>query len=180
MKKLLAIILSFLCITVLFNGCSDGKKNNLLGCGFEFGMTKDEVNEIGREVTKNDAFDVDVSYSKDGIDRDRIIKGTSEDLMPYKTNYYFDDENKLYCIDFWIPMVNENDAEIILNNIISIYGKFEDYEETNDETDLGRFSAFTYEDKNIKVYITYDYSELMDNGTLMFYLVAPDHMVPQK
>lgn len=187
MKKALAFLLSLLCIVVFLCSCDDSKKDgdkkgqndtslNLLNCGFEFGMTKDEINEIGRKVTKSDNFDVDSSIFKDSIDRDRIIEGTGEDLLPYKTNYYFDDENRLYCIDFWVPLVKENDAKIIVNNVSSIYGKAEEYKETK----YNNIPALAYEDKNIQVYIMYDYSDLTNSGTLEFYIIAPGYEVPTK
>jgi len=193
MKKHLAILLSLLCVVVLFCSCDDNKKDgnkesqnnpslNLLDCGFEFGMTKDEINKIGRKVTKSDNFDVDSSLFKDGIDRDRIIEGASKDLFPYKTNYYFDEEDRLYCIDFWVPAVELNDAEIIINNITSIYGKKDEYnyKETDKETEYKTISTFTYKDKSIQVYIMYDYSYLMNSGTLEFYIIAPGYEVPEK
>lgn len=187
MKKLLALLLSLLSIVVLFCSC-DGKNEvsktnaslNLLDCGFEFGMTKDEVNKIGKKITKSDNFDVDSSIFKDGIDRDRIIEGASNTLLAYKTNYYFDDNDKLYCIDFWLPLVKENDAEIILNNILSIYGKADKYKETYEETEYEAISTFIYKDKKIQVYISFDYSYIVDSGTLEFYLIAPGYDRPEK
>ena len=144
MKKILAILLSFLCVVLLFCGCSDSKKRdgikeknssasnsdknsstvspnknntalNLLGCGFEFGMTKGEINEIGRKITKSNNFDVDSILFKEGIDRDRIIQGASEDLLPYKTTYYFDDEEKLYCIVTLDDIFFDNSVLLVLN-----------------------------------------------------------------
>lgn len=210
MKKILAILLSFLCVVLLFCGCSDSKnrdgikeknssapnsdknsstvspnKNNtalnLLGCGFEFGMTKGEINEIGRKITKSNNFDVDSIVFKEGIDRDRIIQGASEDLLPYKTTYYFDDEEKLYCIDFWLPNVELDDAIIIINNIESIYGKADEYKENcYEETKYYAMFTYAYEDRDMQVYITYDYWVVTNYGTIEFYIIAPNYEVPKK
>ena len=190
MKKIIALLLSVLCIASLFCACGENEEKNAEGQtpkasfnfggnGLEFGITKKEINEIGKEISGKEEFDIDKTFYSASITqdsfRDSFTEGVEETLYPI-VQYYFDGKDKLYSVKIWSASVIENDAEIILNNVMSKYGETEKYK----ETEYNEISAFVYEDHDIHVLVTYNYYDIIKAGTLEIYLTAPGYDHPQE
>ena len=155
MKRIIAILLSLTCMIGLFCGCKEKieekepVKLNLLNCGFEFGMTKEEVRKTGYKNI-NAAFDEDKFTAYEIEVAPFLVDVESEPKIDINFNFG-DSQNSLSFIYIVMKADSEKDAEKILNNALLEY------------KDVGEFEykifkgAYTYvaENENIQVYIDY-------------------------
>lgn len=155
MKRIIAILLSLTCMIGLFCGCKEKiekkepVKLNLLNCGFEFGMTKEEVRKVGYKNI-NAAFNED-EFTAYEIEVEPFF--VDVEVQP-KTDINFnfgDSQDSLSFIYIVMKAASEKDAETILNNAILEYKDVGEYKYTV----FKGADTYVAENENIKVYIDY-------------------------